>query len=600
MACQCGNCGAEMSDSPQWLRPLRIPDLPDADDEDSDPQRALQTITRELAELAAKNEGVKSPRYAQVDDLKACSYRLVESPPVAPSKRIHKNLVPSSQAGGSPDDKGPWLVSFYVTIPGGEQGGRSSSAADLPTDVDDACTEVTSDHQKASKGGSGSLFEAIGNRLTGAPPKKLLRKKPSPFAGDRFVLDFRFNSTYPELPPCVGFRSTIHHPFLQNEGQQMPMLYYQSVKTEPPPGLLSAVAATGAGSSARVFTLPAMLDAVISFCEDGCGQDQQFFSLMDAYPEHESSKKNLQKYVPFQKCPEFFSLRAGDDIPDAWLDERFLRWRNAGYSMSTCSKKAFWDQTNRKPGDSEPPFLIEHRPDIYSFPLFKPEFCDMLVKEIRSIYDSKIEVQRPNSMNRYGVILNYIGMEGMMSAIQRLMQKTNLAEKKFGGVGSSWDGHHSFIVQYAPGKDLGLDMHTDDSDVTCNICLGIDFTGSQVAFCGKMGHADHRKENYVYDQVKGHCLIHLGRQRHGAVDIEKGERMNLIIWNRSRVYRDSDEYKEQRFVKEMGPPSEICLSYTHDRDYGVYKRYPKGFEKFKGRGWCPPRSAEYEGFVPEN
>ena len=143
-------------------------------------------------------------------------------------------------------------------------------------------------------------------------------------------------------------------------------------------------------------------------------------------------------------------------------------------------------------------------------------------------------------------------------------------------------------------------MHTDDSDVTANICLGIDFEGSQVAFCGKMGAKDHRKENFIYEQKKGTCLIHLGRQRHGAVDIKKGERMNLIIWSRSRLYRETDEYRDQYFVPEDGKPDEVCLSYTHDRDYGVFKRYPKGFEKFKGRGWCPPKPAEYPGFVPEN
>ena len=38
--------------------------------------------------------------------------------------------------------------------------------------------------------------------------------------------------------------------------------------------------------------------------------------------------------------------------------------------------------------------------------------------------------------------------------------------------GGSLDRHHSFIVQYEVGKDLGLDMHTDNSDVTFNVCLG--------------------------------------------------------------------------------------------------------------------------------
>ena len=35
------------------------------------------------------------------------------------------------------------------------------------------------------------------------------------------------------------------------------------------------------------------------------------------------------------------------------------------------------------------------------------------------------------------------------------------------------------------------------------------------------------------------------------------------------------------------------MSYTHDRDFGTFKDYPKGKELFRGRGWCPPSQAEY-------
>ena len=39
--------------------------------------------------------------------------------------------------------------------------------------------------------------------------------------------------------------------------------------------------------------------------------------------------------------------------------------------------------------------------------------------------------------------------------------------------GRALDRHHSFVVQYEEGKDVGLDMHTDNSDVTFNVrCLG--------------------------------------------------------------------------------------------------------------------------------
>ena len=40
------------------------------------------------------------------------------------------------------------------------------------------------------------------------------------------------------------------------------------------------------------------------------------------------------------------------------------------------------------------------------------------------------------------------------------------------------------MVQYKQGEDHGLDMHTDDSDVTFNVCLGRNFTGATLTVCG--------------------------------------------------------------------------------------------------------------------
>jgi hypothetical protein len=36
-------------------------------------------------------------------------------------------------------------------------------------------------------------------------------------------------------------------------------------------------------------------------------------------------------------------------------------------------------------------------------------------------------------------------------------------------------------------------MHTDDSDVTFNICLGREFTASGLTFCGGIGTPAHRQ-----------------------------------------------------------------------------------------------------------
>uniref|UniRef100_A0A7S3HD96 Fe2OG dioxygenase domain-containing protein n=1 Tax=Spumella elongata TaxID=89044 RepID=A0A7S3HD96_9STRA len=144
-----------------------------------------------------------------------------------------------------------------------------------------------------------------------------------------------------------------------------------------------------------------------------------------------------------------------------------------------------------------------------------------------------------------------------------------------------------------------MDMHTDDSDVTFNLCLGLEFTSAGLQFCGHMGAPNHRKHTLTYQHVKGSCVVHLGRKRHGADDISSGERLNLILWNHSSAYRQSDECTDPEYVAEEGPPDSVCVSYTHDRDYGHFKDYPKGKEHFRGRGWCPRRSFEYAEFKPD-
>ena len=62
------------------------------------------------------------------------------------------------------------------------------------------------------------------------------------------------------------------------------------------------------------------------------------------------------------------------------------------------------------------------------------------------------------------------------SLAELVLQK--VAERLFPREGASLDRHHSFVVQYEEGKDLGLDMHVDNSDVTFNVCLGREFTGA--------------------------------------------------------------------------------------------------------------------------
>ena len=245
-------------------------------------------------------------------------------------------------------------------------------------------------------------------------------------------------------------------------------------------------------------------------------------------------------------------------------------------------------------------FAHEESNGIYSFPLLTAAACNRLLAEVDAFAESGLPARRPNSMNMYGLVLNEIGLKPSLSALQEAVHV--LARELWPTEGATFDDHHSFVVSYKPDEDRGLDMHTDDSDVTLNVCLGKEFDAAGLTFCGEMGAPAHRKQSFRYKHVRGQALLHLGRQRHGADDIAAGHRVNLIMWNWNRAYRQSPAYIRRSFAREASAPDAQCVSFTHDRDYEEIAgklRPPVGGKpsRFGETAWCPPPHAEYDGFV---
>lgn len=104
----------------------------------------------------------------------------------------------------------------------------------------------------------------------------------------------------------------------------------------------------------------------------------------------------------------------------------------------------------------------EEAPGVFSFPLFTAEFCELLLQELdaASSGPAASELSRPNGMNRYGVVLNQLGLEPAITALQqRWIQPCMKAF--FPEEGGEPSDHHCFIVKYAADRDVGLDMHED-------------------------------------------------------------------------------------------------------------------------------------------
>ncbi len=227
-------------------------------------------------------------------------------------------------------------------------------------------------------------------------------------------------------------------------------------------------------------------------------------------------------------------------------------------------------------------------PGIFCFPCFTSEFCQKLLEEVKHYQDDDDLPDRPpNTMNKYGLVLNEIGMMPLFTEMMTHVMSP-LAALLFGHDddrvpsvkgqpttgnwgGSQLDTHHTFVVQYAVEEDKNLDMHIDECDITFNIGLTEtpDFEGNQLAFCGMYDADDHRKHLLTYTHVRGQCVVHCGKQRHGALDIEDGERASLIMWTKSHAFRRTEEYRHLYDLTKfnLGDADRICLSYSHDDDY---------------------------------
>jgi len=288
---------------------------------------------------------------------------------------------------------------------------------------------------------------------------------------------------------------------------------------------------------------------------------------------HRNFVEMTTRYIPYCLHSELFlSERAPWPMQYGWLSPEIT-------------------EVLRDPAKPWESLLREEGPGVYSFALFSPTFCCLLVEEVENYGKwaaaNGVRVIRPNSMNNYGAVMLYIGLNNLLDALVRTVLSPISATKfpietTYGG---GFNRHHAFHVMYQEGKDRGLDMHTDHSHVTFNASLGKSFTGSSLTFCGLLGAKNHRKVSVTYTHVPTRCVMHLGRMRHGADDIESGERHNLIVWCTNAAYRAS-KFPEFYWAEEEGVDP-VCTSYTHDKDYNTYRPYPPGTAQYRTRAWCP-------------
>eukprot|EP00445_Apocalathium_hangoei_P043562 CAMPEP_0203973164 /NCGR_PEP_ID=MMETSP0359-20131031/99446_1 /ASSEMBLY_ACC=CAM_ASM_000338 /TAXON_ID=268821 /ORGANISM="Scrippsiella Hangoei, Strain SHTV-5" /LENGTH=361 /DNA_ID=CAMNT_0050911311 /DNA_START=28 /DNA_END=1113 /DNA_ORIENTATION=+ len=181
---------------------------------------------------------------------------------------------------------------------------------------------------------------------------------------------------------------------------------------------------------------------------------------------------------------------------------------------------------------------------IWSFPVFTAEFCDLLEAEIAHFEASGLPVARPNSMNRFGVVLRELGMceEFLDPLVAGCLNP--IAVRLLPEFTETLDSYRPFTVKYeatAEG-DRDLNLHYDNAEVTLNVNIGGAWTGGQVTFLGLggagAGHEDPPPISVALQ--RGHGVLHAGRELHQAEPVVEGRRQNLILWCRSSGIRNGE------------------------------------------------------------
>ena len=230
----------------------------------------------------------------------------------------------------------------------------------------------------------------------------------------------------------------------------------------------------------------------------------------------------------------------------------------------------------------------ETSPGIFVFDCFTTEGCERLLRLVDEFERSPLPRRRPNSMNNEGLILNDVGCGELMSDLVKTviapLSRACFGDEVIIRLGGGLDHHHSFVVCYTskeigPG-DEGLDMHIDASEMTLNVNLGRgdDVVYDGLVFCGTSGSSLVRKHQHSLVQRRGQAVLHLGRQRHGAGKIHKGQRLNLIVWARNSAFRAAaaaglvfpDGYPKAQEDPEL--IDKVCLSAANDPDYVFMKK----------------------------
>lgn len=188
-------------------------------------------------------------------------------------------------------------------------------------------------------------------------------------------------------------------------------------------------------------------------------------------------------------------------------------------------------------------WLEEEMFDVYSFKILSVEFCAKIrdiVRRLSSLSEGHTTYASLN-LGRRPVDLDTIGLSWVNDLVMNLVVRP-ISRQLFSQTEGfdDLDWRQGYVAGYSASPSAGdatprqrLVSHTDDSEVTLNVCLADTFSGGALQFSGLRGTPEEGELVGEYAPQAGRAIIHAGRHLHAVTEVTKGDRYALIVWARS-------------------------------------------------------------------
>jgi hypothetical protein len=159
-------------------------------------------------------------------------------------------------------------------------------------------------------------------------------------------------------------------------------------------------------------------------------------------------------------------------------------------------------------------------PEIYTFPLFTPEMCDMLIDEAESA--EKWTKARHEFYPTTDMLLDDIGLQEMYTHVLENYCHP-IARRLWTLEGTKWHqdiSSENFIARYIDTEQAALDIHQDFADYTFTVGLNGGYEGGGTWF---------PRQQTLANPQSGYCsLFPSVTHRHGGRPTTKGKRYIIV------------------------------------------------------------------------